>query len=238
MDREFVRYVNGRADQSMAQSARLTRSRAEELPPVMEGTALSTARDNILGRVRSSLRRPDGAAPAFVPAVRLSSGDVPLDVRIEQFTSALEKLAGKVFIARTHEAAGDHVRALVGNRPVVMTGSPVLARCGIAFQSVATPDAAVGITGAEYALADTGTLVVMSATEPRLASLLPPVHIAVIESGRILTGLHELLTREAKPGDRTASMVLITGPSRTADIEQILVRGVHGPGELHVVIVL
>ena len=119
-----------------------------------------------------------------------------------------------------------------------MTNSPVLARCGLRFDSVATSDAAVGITGAEYALANTGTLVVMSATEARLASLLPPVHIAVIESTRILSDLDELLLREAKPGDRTASMVLITGPSRTADIEQILVRGVHGPGELHVVILM
>ena len=199
---------------------------------------MSTARENILGRVRSSLRRPDGGAPEFVPEVRLSPGDLPLDARIEQFSSALEKLAGKVFVARTHESAGDHVRALVGERPVVMSSSRVLAMCGIAYDSVATPEAAIGITGAEYALADTGTLVVMSATEPRLASLLPPVHIAVIESGCILSGLDELLTCEAKPGDRTASMVLITGPSRTADIEQILVRGVHGPGELHVVIVM
>jgi L-lactate dehydrogenase complex protein LldG len=53
----------------------------------------------------------------------------------------------------------------------------------------------------------------------------------------MLSGLDELLTRVPQPADSTASMVLITGPSRTADIEQILVRGVHGPGELHVVIV-
>ena len=50
-------------------------------------------------------------------------------------------------------------------------------------------------------------------------------------------GLDELLERTPLPADITSSMVLITGPSRTADIEQILVRGVHGPGELHVVIV-
>lgn len=199
---------------------------------------MSAARENILGRVRRSLGRPYGGAPASVPPVRLTPGDLPLELKIEQFSSALEKLAGKTFVARTPESAADHVRAIVGDRPVVTTNSPVLTRCGISYESVPTADAAVGITGAEYALADTGTLVVMSATEARLASLLPPVHIAVIESGCILSGLDELLTREPMPGDRTASMVLITGPSRTADIEQILVRGVHGPGELHVVILL
>ena len=199
---------------------------------------MSTARENILGRVRSSLRRPEGGAPASVPPVRLTPGELAAEVRTEQFCSALEMLNGKTFIARTPDAARDHVQALVGDKPVVITNSPVLARCGIQYESVATPDAAVGITGAEYALADTGTLVVMSATEARLASLLPPVHIAVIESNRILSGLDELLIQEPRPGDRTASMVLITGPSRTADIEQILVRGVHGPGEIHVIILM
>ena len=70
-----------------------------------------------------------------------------------------------------------------------------------------------------------------------MISLLPPLHIAVVPVDRILTGLDELLTREPLPADRSSSMVLITGPSRTADIEQILVRGVHGPGEIHVVLV-
>jgi L-lactate dehydrogenase complex protein LldG len=63
------------------------------------------------------------------------------------------------------------------------------------------------------------------------------VHIAVIEHQRLLTGLNELLSILPHPAEQTSSMVLITGPSRTADIEQILVRGVHGPGEIHVVVV-
>jgi L-lactate dehydrogenase complex protein LldG len=67
--------------------------------------------------------------------------------------------------------------------------------------------------------------------------LLPPVHIAVVPRERVLTGLDELLTILPHPAEQTSSMVLITGPSRTADIEQILVRGVHGPGEIHVVVV-
>ena len=54
---------------------------------------------------------------------------------------------------------------------------------------------------------------------------------------RLLTGLDELYTLLPVPSDRSSSMVFITGPSRTADIEQILVRGVHGPGEIHVVLV-
>ena len=70
-----------------------------------------------------------------------------------------------------------------------------------------------------------------------MISLLPPLHIAVVPRDRILTGLDELFSLVPQPAELTSAMVLITGPSRTADIEQYLVRGVHGPGELHVVVV-
>ena len=97
--------------------------------------------------------------------------------------------------------------------------------------------AAVGITSADYCLADTGTFVMLaSPMNARLISLLPPAHIAVVSRDQMLSGLDELLVTIPLPAEQTSSMVLITGPSRTADIEQILVRGVHGPGEIHVVI--
>jgi L-lactate dehydrogenase complex protein LldG len=69
-----------------------------------------------------------------------------------------------------------------------------------------------------------------------MISLLPPAHLAVVRRERILTGLDELLEVLPTPATVSSSMVLITGPSRTADIEQILVRGVHGPGQITVVI--
>jgi L-lactate dehydrogenase complex protein LldG len=76
-----------------------------------------------------------------------------------------------------------------------------------------------------------------SPREARLISLLPPLHIAVIPASAIITSLDELFTILPEPAEQTSSMVMITGPSRTADIEQILVRGVHGPGEIRVIIV-
>ena len=197
-----------------------------------------TARENMLGRIRTALGRPSGGPPEPPPAVRLSVPEVAADEKVRQFCSALEKLAAKTFVAPTREIAGEYVCRAVGDQTVVMTGAPLLRECGLSWASVAPDVAGVGITSAEYGLADTGTLVVLSAGESRLASLLPPVHIAVIESSRILSGLDELLTVLPEPAEVTASMVLITGPSRTADIEQILVRGVHGPGELHVVVIM
>jgi len=103
--------------------------------------------------------------------------------------------------------------------------------------------ATVGITGVEFALAETGSLVVTSRTEgAQLASLAPPVHIALYRRSQLVGSLDEVLERlpvpraveEAATG---RSVVFITGTSRTADIEQILIRGVHGPGEVHAVLV-
>ena len=93
--------------------------------------------------------------------------------------------------------------------------------------------AEIGVSSPHYALADTGTLVFLTESgEARLISLLPPRHIAVIGRDKILSGLDELLSLVPLPGVNSSAMVLITGPSRTADIEMRLVRGVHGPGEV------
>lgn len=98
-----------------------------------------------------------------------------------------------------------------------------------------------GITGADYAIAETGTCVIIPKTGvSRLASLLPPVHIALIRRGQTLPSLDELFTlrRAAFAADSLGSyMNLITGPSRTADIEYKIVTGVHGPGEVHMVLI-
>jgi L-lactate dehydrogenase complex protein LldG len=160
------------------------------------------------------------------------------------FTTALEKLSGTAFVAGSRQEAGEYVKALVADRSTVTSRSPIIESCGLTNvvgqdrHRVACAEAVVGITSAEYGLADTGTLVVFSdSEEARLMSLLPPVHVAILERSRLLTGLDELLTLVPAPAQSTSSMILITGPSRTADIEQILVRGVHGPGELHVVFV-
>jgi L-lactate utilization protein LutC len=143
------------------------------------------------------------------------------------------------------------VAAAIEGKNTVASNAPFLEGCGITRlpgvrtgitdrdelrRLCATADA--GITSADYALSETGTLVMIaSPSEARLISLLPPAHIAVVPRERILTGLDELFSLLPRPSDLTSSMVMITGPSRTADIEQILVRGVHGPGQLTLVVV-
>lgn len=91
--------------------------------------------------------------------------------------------------------------------------------------------AQAGVTLCEVAVAETGSLMLTSGPgRSRLASLAPPVHIALLDASSVVASLEEGLARAAQ---RTSW--LITGPSRTADIEGVLVRGVHGPKRLWVV---
>lgn len=104
----------------------------------------------------------------------------------------------------------------------------------------------VGLTGVRYLVAETGSLVMTTSPDtPRSTSLLPPIHIALAEPRQILPDLFDLFdlfTPEACP-DRPAAapppscLTLITGPSKTGDIELKLVTGVHGPGEIHLILV-
>lgn len=208
-------------------------------------------RDHILHRIRTALGRSAGQAVADPPPVRLVIPEVDRETRIQSFTTRLEALAGNVYHAATPAEACARVAAILEGRSAVASNAPFLAECGITglegVESGITDRARlqercaaidVGITSADYLLADTGTLVMLSsAQEARLVSLLPPAHLAVVPVDRMLTGLDELFTILPMPGEQTSSMVLITGPSRTADIEQILVRGVHGPGQITVVLV-
>ncbi len=102
----------------------------------------------------------------------------------------------------------------------------------------ALDDVAVGMTGAHGALADTGSLVVVSGPgRGRIASLLPPIHIAVIGAEQLSPTLAAFFAANADVADIGSNTVVITGPSRTGDIEGTLVLGVHGPGELHVIVI-
>jgi L-lactate dehydrogenase complex protein LldG len=105
-------------------------------------------------------------------------------------------------------------------------------------------EADLAITGTDALIAETGTVVLAARpSEPRSLSLLPPIHIVVAEQSQIVSDLFDLFaslqttgTDERSPG-LPSCLTLITGPSKTGDIELKLVTGVHGPGEVHVVLI-
>lgn len=98
----------------------------------------------------------------------------------------------------------------------------------------------LGVSGVDYLIAETGSVALRTRPDqPRSLSLLPPIHVAVAHRGQLLPDLFDLF--EKRLGEHQdglpACLSLITGPSKTGDIELRLVTGVHGPGEIHVVVV-
>jgi len=100
----------------------------------------------------------------------------------------------------------------------------------------------LGLTGADYAVAETGTVVIMPRRGlSRLVSLVPPVHLALVRPQDVVETLADLfllrrLQFHSNDGEMGSYLNFITGPSRTADIESTLVVGVHGPKEVHLVL--
>lgn len=98
-------------------------------------------------------------------------------------------------------------------------------------------DILIGLTGAQGGLADTGSLALVSGSgRGRLASLLPPVHIAILAQNKIYPTLPAFLAANPRVTEEGSNLVFISGPSRTGDIEMTLSMGVHGPGEVHVIV--
>jgi L-lactate dehydrogenase complex protein LldG len=143
-------------------------------------------------------------------------------------------------------AMGVDVAAALGTAGLEVVAAPGLEvdAAERARLRAAAAGAEVGVTGADLAIAETGTLIVVSgAGRSRAASLLPPCHVAVFDRAALVETLAQVgLVLEAwhagaPPAGRGASINFVTGPSRTADIELTLTRGVHGPKEVHAVFV-
>lgn len=183
------------------------------------------------------------AAQPAEPEVRASAEPRATDL-ISRFVQELESLGGKVKRASQAEVTRE-VIALLGERTIDTAlawnqidglDTAEFKAAGIKLVADADPKLRAGITGALGAVAQTGSLVLTSAAgQPLAASLLPELHIAIVKASRMLWSVEEALQLEAVRAASAA--VLISGPSRTADIEMTLTIGVHGPKELIVYVV-
>jgi L-lactate dehydrogenase complex protein LldG len=143
-------------------------------------------------------------------------------------------------------ALGLDLRASLGAEGFSVTVAPEGDPDGAARESHrdAAARAEIGVTGVDWALAETGTLVLVSGRgRPRSTSLLPATHVAVFGRDRLVESLDQLGVMleglHVNPALSMSGAVInfITGPSRTADIELTLTRGVHGPKEVHAIFV-
>ena len=163
---------------------------------------------------------------------------------VERFSQELEAVGGHPYRVRQDELSKRLIEFLKERdiNAVMMwdlipaLNKSVLMEANVKVERSVDPTLKAGITGALSAIAETGTLVISSGKgRPLGASLLAEFHIAIISSSQIVWSLDEALKNQEV---RNASAIaLVTGPSRTADIEMTLTIGVHGPKELHVFVV-
>jgi len=175
---------------------------------------------------------------------------------VDLFAENLRGVGGHVIVARNEEEILDALSTTIANlqktrlraRRIALSDAPRLdrlaARMSTPVENIASSVSAselfdydVGISTAQAAIAETGTLLLESESERhRVVSLVPPVHIAIIDAADICLTLGEALAAVGRGDDLSATITLITGPSRTADIELTLAIGVHGPQELYVIV--
>ncbi|MEX2647872.1 MAG: lactate utilization protein [Alphaproteobacteria bacterium] len=216
---------------------------------------MSASRDDILGRVRKALGRTDPAAvedrlarhaPNLVPA----RGLVGHEDRVALFRAMAGEVGGTserlasmaelpAAIARYLASQNLPAEAAIAPDPFLDAlpwgGAPMLKL----RRGRTEGDDLVGITGAFGAVAETGTLVILSGpANPTTLNFLSETHVVVLPTRHVAGTYEEIWARlRAEHAVIPRTVNLITGPSRTADIEQTIQRGAHGPRRLHIVLV-
>jgi L-lactate utilization protein LutC len=216
----------------------------------------------MIASVRSALERKPQAAPNHAEAPHQIVPFAPGARRAElssQFAGELERVGGHFMGVLTPTEARDHIVALTRElnvksaalgESVVFDLEPAaraLARTGLTLirpQRTLDDDRAatlariancdLAIVEAHYAIASTGTFAVLGAPgRPNSLTLLPPVNLILVDADRIVPDLAAAIAALGPEVIATHRVALITGPSRTADIEKMIVLGVHGPRQLY-----
>jgi L-lactate utilization protein LutC len=215
---------------------------------------LGRLRDRLAGGVPANAAHPAPAPQATAPAPRFRVVD-PGDLVGTFVRTATEAGATvhRAAVADPSEVPPDLLSPILApilaSAPgvAVLTRDPeavalgvVLARLGVTCSEhdpATAATAALGVTGSVAAVAATGSVVLDAARAGgRGASLLPPMHLCVVRASTVVATPGDVLRAVGTGAPPPSNLVLVTGPSRTGDIEQILTVGVHGPAAVHVVV--
>ncbi len=204
---------------------------------------MNPAREEILNKLKNAVHSiPEG--PDFEKPI-YHSIDIPLELA---FKENLEKINGFVHLFSTEVELFTALKVYLiscQREDIFCNEDEIckkLSHFGVEFQqsSVLPKNTEVGITGCEFLIAHTGSVMVSSAQKGgRQMFVYPPVHIVIASKNQLVGYLEEAYIgiREKYKNDFPSQVTLITGPSRTADIEKTLVLGAHGPRELGVFLV-
>lgn len=205
------------------------------------------SRNTILGQIKQSLGRTDSdlsdARPTIMSDVPIRNIEDEADLLVTEI-NALSGNARRLSEQAIPQALQDLITQ-EGIEKAVLWDTPglkdrkigeLLQTMGVSLSSSYADKSEMamidlGITEVDYAIAETGTLCLLSSDhKPRTVSLLPRVHLAILSKDVLRASLRDVF----KDTQRQPYMVFITGPSRTADIELIVTLGVHGPKKLYV----
>jgi L-lactate dehydrogenase complex protein LldG len=212
-----------------------------------------SSRDEILGRIRQALGRGGPVGPALRDEALAYIADHRAGPRPpadwEPVARFLERARAMACTVTRVESVGQAPAATAAflaeaRLPARAVVWPDVAAWDWAGAGIATEarrargDDLVGITGAFCAIAETGTLVLLSGPgSPGSVSLVPENHVAVVSADRIVASLEDALALiRAERGALPRALNLVSGPSRTADIEQTVTMGAHGPYRVHVIL--
>lgn len=214
---------------------------------------MSSSRANILARLRAAVPQDQSVAPepAAPPGVELSRAD-----KVARLKQRMEAMHAEVIVTDAGTWL-DALKTVLRNRklngllhaPATALGRELAAAWDSDLPPLVSYTENVeqskeqlfsidaSITATQGGLADVGALILWpNADEPRLMSLAPPLHIAVLDAAKIHDSLADAMARERWREQMPTNALLISGPSKTADIELVLTFGVHGPKELVVLI--
>lgn len=197
------------------------------------------ARTEILRSIRTHLSASapfDAGDP--IPASHSNASQSPSQKAsrsvVELFKQNLEAVDGHCIVVGNDTEVEETVKRISQGRGIGAS-SEAFANKNLSIKDLFKLE--VGITQAQAGIAETGTLVLDSSVERnRLISLVPPVHIAILDASRIYETLGETLAMLQSSAELSPAITFITGPSRTGDIELTLTVGVHGPQELYVIV--
>ena len=216
---------------------------------------MNDARQRVLANIRAALKRKEPLAESVTAVLDARLEKPRANVKpavdgglVERFVSKMESVHGAVVrvasMSEVSEAVQAHLEQHRLSPELVAAPDPELEQIPWSNRfaierRAASGDDRVSVTGAFAGIAETGTLVLLSGPEsPTTLNFLPDDHIVVLRSDRIVTHMEDAWDRlRAERGRMPRSVNFITGPSKTADVEQTIQEGAHGPRRLRVILV-
>jgi len=209
---------------------------------------MSTPRERILERIRSAMPEDNNRQQTVEKRIKQAPDLIrPLidENHLTQFREKLELGGGELTLVSDYQQAASEIATFINaeNLPAKLRLAPALkhmtwdSKLEISYGK-SDGDDLVSVTPAFCAIAETGSVVLLSSLEsPTSLNFLPDVHFVIVEAPQLVPHIEDVWTKLRQQDDVPRAINIITGPSKTADVEQTLQIGAHGPRQLKVIFI-